>query len=732
MVAPAGPRAAAPEYSALITDVDPPTLASWRSLLDRLTVASVVGDRDGTIVYANDAVAALLGWAADDLVGRSIETLVPPRLVAVHQSAFRRWADGDDEHLDGRYLRLPALTPSGDEVPVGMVLNPVDSPDGDPLVLAFIRPRDASPEAVNAVALDLVSVLSQELPVEEAVDGLLRAIGDRLDWDAVNLWVVDESRDRLRALALWSAEGTDHGGFREVTRSTDLVAGEGIPGRVWATGIPFNAGRLTDLADFPREEAARTAGLRSGFAFPVESDGHMVGVIEMFRSRDEPIDPEHVTVLAGIGAHLGPYLHRVSTQERDRRAERRQRLITDGTALLARWLDYPDPLDDVCHLLVPDVADACVIDLVRDGRLERLGQAYVSAEFEADVARLHEVVPLEMVAAGPMAAIRTAETQAYDDIGVAEMSAGLPEEVPADLLDRLAPSSTIIVPLIGRGSVVGAMTLTHRGGAYDADDRRFVEELGRHIGLAVANAALFERERAVAEALQQSLLPPRLPDVPGLEIACRYEPGGSRLVVGGDFYDLFEVEPGCWLALVGDVCGTGAEAAAITSQVRYTARALAPRVDSPAELLEVINTALLERGDTRFCTALVARLTPDADGVDVTIASGGHPPPVLISRKGTRLVDCPGTLLGIYTSASFDEVDLRLGRGESLALYTDGVTETRNAQGEMLGEERLVEVLDACVEEHAEKTADQLVQAAVDHADFAPADDIAILVIRHL
>lgn len=722
----------APGYSSLITDVDPPTLASWRSLLDRLTVASVVGDREGTIVYANDAVAELLGWTAGDLVGQSILTLVPRRLASAHRSAFQRWADGHDEHLDGRYLRLPALTASGDEVPVGMVLNPIDGPDGRDLVLAFIRPRDAPHEAVNAVALELVSVLSQELPVEEAVDRLLRAIGERLDWDVVNLWVVDESRGRLRALALWTAGGADHDAFEEVTRATDLLPGEGVPGRVWATGAPFQVGRLADDRGFPRQEAARVAGLQSGFAFPVENDGRMVGVIEMFRSRDEAIEPEHVTVLAGIGAHLGPYLHRVSTQERDRRAERRLRLINDGTALLARWLDYPTPLDDLCHLLVPRVADACVIDLVRDGRLERLGQAYVTAEFEADVARLHDVVPLELVAAGPMAAIRTGETQAYGDIGVAEMSAGLPEDVPADLLDRLAPSSTLIVPLIGRGSVVGAMTLTHRGGAYDADDQRFVEELGRHIGLAVANAALFERERAVAEALQQSLLPPRLPHVPGLEIACRYEPGGSRLVVGGDFYDLFEVEPGCWLALVGDVCGTGAEAAAITSQVRYTARALAPRVDSPAELLEVINTALLERGDTRFCTALVARLTPDADGVDVNLASGGHPPPVLISRQGTHLVDCPGTLLGIYTNASFDEVELRLAPGETLALYTDGVTETRNAQGEMLGEERLVEVLDACVDEHAAKTADQLVQAAVDHADFAPADDIAILVIRHL
>ena len=110
MVAPTGPRWMAPGYPSLITDVDPSTLASWRSLLDRLTVASVVGDREGTIVYANDAVAELLGWTAGDLIGQSILTLVPQRLASAHSSAFQRWADGHDEHLDGRYLRLPALT----------------------------------------------------------------------------------------------------------------------------------------------------------------------------------------------------------------------------------------------------------------------------------------------------------------------------------------------------------------------------------------------------------------------------------------------------------------------------------------------------------------------------------------------------------------------------------------------------------------------------------------------
>lgn len=662
---------------------------------------------------------------------RPVADLVPSRLLSAHHAAFGRWAEGADGEVDGRYLRLDAVTGTGDELPIGMVLSAVTGPDGQDLVLAFFRPRDAPHEAVNAVALELVSVLSQERPVAEAVDGLLRAIGERLAWDAVNLWVVDEPRETLQVLALWCGTGEDHAAFEAATRAAAYAPGAGLPGRVWARGAPISVERIDDDHELTSKEAARTSGLRTAFAFPVEHDGRLVGVIEMFRSRAEPIEGDHVSVLAGIGAHLGPYLHRVSAQEQHRRAEQRLGLITAATQQLARRLDYPAPLDDVCALVVPEVAHACVIDLVKEGRLERLGHAYATPEYEAAVVRLHELVPLETVTAGPMAVIHTGETVVYDEVSLDDLSAGLGVDVPDDLLGRLAPSSTVIVPLVGRGAVMGALTLARQGSRYDDDDRRFAEELGRHIGLAVANAALFERERAVADALQQSLLPPRLPAVPGLEVACRYEPGGSRLVVGGDFYDLFPVEDGCWIALVGDVCGTGAEAAAITSQVRYTARALASRVDGPADLLGEINRQLLDRGDTRFCTALVARLQPGPEGVDVTLASGGHPPPVLISREGTRLVDCSGTLLGIYADTTHEEVDLRLALGEALALYTDGVTETRDAAGAMLGEARLVEVLDACVDEHAEKTADQLVQAAVDHAEFAPADDIAVLVLRH-
>jgi PAS domain S-box-containing protein len=698
-------------------------------LLDRLTVAAVVADRSGTILYANDAVTTLLGWRPDQLVGEPVSTLVHERLQSGQAVTFGDWSD-DTEAVDGRYLRLPGRTPDGGEVPIGAVLSSVTQPDGV-LYVALMRPRDAPHEAVNALALELLSVISTEQPVAEFIDDLLRAIGERLRWDVADLWVVDPDRDVLRVLGQWTADPVNLAEFQAASRGVVLRSTEGLPGRVWSTGAPVSIEQISEDAVLLRQTEAEEIGLQTAFGFPVEHDGRLVGVIELFRIRNEPIAPEQIAVMADIGVQLSRHLARLQLQEKRARAEQRQQLINAGTERLAAWLDYPAALDDLCDLLVPEFADACVIDLLEHGHLVRLGQAYANANYRADVEILESLFPIDAVEAGPMRVVRTGETVTYDEVDLDTIAAGIPADVPADLLERLAPTSTIIVALVGRGMVMGAMTLTRQGGPYDDEERRFAEELGRHVGLAVANAALFERERAVAEALQQSLLPPTLPEIDGLEVAARYEPGGSQLVVGGDFYDLFEVDDGSWIALVGDVCGTGAEAAAITSQVRYTARALGRRVDGPAALLSEINDALLVRGDTRFCTALVMRLRPGPDGVAVTVANGGHPPPVFISREGTRLLECTGTLLGIYPDSRHDEVDLVLRKGEALALYTDGVIETRDGAGRQLGEERLVETLDACVEEDAEKTASQLIQAAVDHAEFGPDDDIAVLVLRH-
>lgn len=693
-------------------------------------MSAVVADRGGTIAYANPAVTGLLGWEPEALVGQPVSMLVPRRLLAAHRAGFGRWSRTGTSRLAGQYLRVSALQADGQELPVGIVLSAIGPPEAPDHVVALLRPRDAPTEAINAVALDLVQVLAADLGQLDSVDRLLAIIGERLDWDVTALWVVDDERNALVPAGTWVAAGDDHAAFREASEATTFSPGVGLPGRVWATSIPAAIDDLAEDDNLPRREAARSCGLRTAFAFPVEHHGRIQGVIEMFRARAEPIDPGLPAVLAGIGGHLGPFLDRLRTRERRARAERRLRLVNAATELLARNLDYPTSLEELCSLLVPGLAEAAVIDLVEGPRLRRVGSAYADPDYRAAVDELSALVPLETVNAGPIAVIHTGEPLVYEEIGEEELRSGLPPEVPDAVLTRLAPTSSVTVPLTGRGRAVGTLSLSRRGGRFDDEDVRFVEELGRHVGLAVANAQLFEREHAIAAALQQSLLPPALPPVPGVEIAARYEPGGSGLAVGGDFYDVFAAAEGSWYAVVGDVCGTGAEAAAITSQARYTARALAPHVAGPAALLDEVNRALLERGDTRFCTALVCHVAPGDATTTVTLASGGHPPAVLLAGGDARLVDCPGTLLGVYAEVSHGEVTLELGAGDTLALYTDGVIEARDPHGRLLGEEGLTEVLAGCVGASAEETATQLVRSAVEHASLGPADDIAVLVLR--
>jgi sigma-B regulation protein RsbU (phosphoserine phosphatase) len=214
---------------------------------------------------------------------------------------------------------------------------------------------------------------------------------------------------------------------------------------------------------------------------------------------------------------------------------------------------------------------------------------------------------------------------------------------------------------------------------FDARDRRAYE---REL-LRARQEADLERDRVqrLATTLQRTLLPPTLPAVPGLEVAAYYH-HASPDQVGGDFYDLFPLSDKRWGLFMGDVCGKGADAAAVTSLARYTLRAAAVYDPDPIAVLHNLNAVLNQeyRGDDpRFCTVIFGLLTPAADGYDVVLASGGHPPALLLRADGTvERRDTPGgQLVGILPEARFTTTTLRLTAGDTLLLYTDGVTEAR-------------------------------------------------------
>ncbi|WP_373283751.1 PP2C family protein-serine/threonine phosphatase [Nocardia tenerifensis] len=230
---------------------------------------------------------------------------------------------------------------------------------------------------------------------------------------------------------------------------------------------------------------------------------------------------------------------------------------------------------------------------------------------------------------------------------------------------------------------------------FDARDRRaYEQEL-----LRARQDAERERERVLklVTTLQRSLLPPTLPAVPGLEVAAYYH-AASADEVGGDFYDLFPLTGGAWGFFLGDVSGKGASAATVTSLARYTLRAAAAAGSDPVAALSVLNTVLRHeyRGsDLRFCTVIYGQLVPDDGGCAVTLASGGHPPAVLLGAAGgARFLDTPGgQLVGALAEAHFATVEFRLDAGDTLLLYTDGLTEARTTGSVRHSEEELLDFL---------------------------------------
>jgi serine phosphatase RsbU (regulator of sigma subunit) len=275
-----------------------------------------------------------------------------------------------------------------------------------------------------------------------------------------------------------------------------------------------------------------------------------------------------------------------------------------------------------------------------------------------------------------------------------------------------------------------------RSHPFTASDRGFLLALGRQCAQALERARLYEERAYVAQTLQQGLLPERLADVPGVEVAVRYHSISDGGAVGGDFYDLFDVDEDRWLLAIGDVCGKGTAAAVLTGLARHTIRAIAMREERPEAVLGFLNEAMRRQlGDSAYCTVGCATLTRRPDGrITTRIASGGHVYPLLIrGGEPVREIEVPGTLLGFVADLELTPVSFDPEPGDVLVFYTDGVTDARDERdhdGERFGEPRLHAVLDAARDGSAEDIAAAVDAAVLAHQPEHPRDDRAVMVLR--
>jgi PAS domain S-box-containing protein len=418
---------------------------------------------------------------------------------------------------------------------------------------------------------------------------------------------------------------------------------------------------------------------------------------------------------------------------------RRLALLAAAGPSLSASLDYEETLEGITRLLVPELADWCLLDIVEDnGSVNQLAAAHAEEEKEDLLRRLREHRQFGQGDPGSTAeVIRTGQSVLLPDLPDTtfyERALGRGEHL--DIVLRLEPRSLMCVPLLARGRTIGAITLVSSKPErrYDRDDLLLAEDLAYRCALAADNARLYRDRSEIARVLQRSLLPPHLPEIPGVEVGAEYLSVGEASEVGGDFYDLINSVEDGWICAIGDVRGKGVEAASVTALARYTIRAVTLKNDRPSEVLAALNEAMLRQlPEDRFCTTACVRLEPQdgSAGVGVDVSRAGHPPPLLVRPEGAvEEVGCSGRVLGVFPDAELRDTSLRLMPGEALVLYTDGVTEARSPDGDFFGEGRLRHLLSSCAGCDAVTFARRVKGAVLDFQEGYQRDDLAVLVLR--
>jgi phosphoserine phosphatase RsbU/P len=430
----------------------------------------------------------------------------------------------------------------------------------------------------------------------------------------------------------------------------------------------------------------------------------------------EHLDETGVALSRLVGDRMGVVLR----DDRAHAAQLRDRgslaLLAEASELFAGTLDVTLAVTLTAQLVVPRFASWAAVYIEEE---QGVHLAAVAHEQEADAAALSAGLAGEGAHALAQQLVRELGEQ--------------PSLVPAHQLPSAltnAGSEVIAVPLVARRRLLGVL-LAGRGTGYARDDAGLLLDLARRAALAVDNARLYEERTDIVRALQSSLLPPALPTVAHVEFGARYAAAGEGNDVGGDFYDVFDLPDDQWAVAIGDVCGKGPEAAAITGLARNVLRLLGREGIAPPAVLRRLNTAILDLGDSgRFCTATMATMRASASGVTVCLSAAGHPPPVLVTAAGhASFVGTNGSLLGVFADVEVSADELHLAPGDALVFYTDGVTERRNGDV-MFGDDNLLASCAAGAGSSADDLAGLVEEGVRDFSEQASRDDLAVLVVR--
>lgn len=561
--------------------------------------------------------------------------------------------------------------------------------------------------------LQRVALAAAADPDAGALVGLVIAeTTEAMATDVCTVYLLDPDGEHLRLAA---TNGLSQAGVGRVR----LRVGEGVTGAAAQDRAPVVVPDVREEPRFRWMPGVDQARFVSMCSVPMIFSSRLIGVINVQTDRRREFSDGDVAVLTTIAAHVAGVL--ALAEEFARRSS----LAAENARLYAAEQRERRTAERGAK---------------RMARLQRITAALSSAATTEEVERVvAREGPSALCAAsatlwlgGQPAFLQRADgaaSRSPSPAVVRALGAGRPHWPERD---GDGPSEGAL-PLIVRGRVVGglAFALAGRPGEPGPEERALATTVADLCAQALERARLYEQQRHIAHTLQMNLLPPELPRIPGLEIAARYRPHGEGIEAGGDFYDLFATVGGGWGLVIGDVCGKGPEAAALTALARYTLRAESAYGNGPNQVLRRLNRAMVRQtGGVRFLTAAYAMLNVDAGGVAARIANGGHPPPFLVRREGgVEPLGSEGTLIGAFPEVELgEEITVHLDPGDALVLYTDGVIEAHRGSAP-IGEDGLETLLLESAGLGAEAIASRIERAVLAHVHGAR-DDIAVLVLR--
>jgi serine phosphatase RsbU (regulator of sigma subunit) len=444
--------------------------------------------------------------------------------------------------------------------------------------------------------------------------------------------------------------------------------------------------------------------LRDGF----DLDGEAAGTVLV--AVDETADVPMIRACLGQVVEVTrEAIRRLGRRRAELAQQTRDALLAEASLQMDAVLDTTQTMRRVPRMAVPAIAEGCLVYVTEEGG------PVLRSSVHVDMRRLSTLL---------------ADPVVGDHLNhlVSQAVQGAPVP-PADTA-LLSTRAVDLQPLHARGEIVGALVFL-----FDRDDSAippsaFLRDLASRAALAIDNGTRYERRRRDVITMQQHLLPTRLPDIDGLEIAAAYLVGDRILEVGGDFYDVVTGDDGMVAALIGDVCGRGVDAAALTGMARHTLAALLQEGLTPQRAMARLNARLQLDGSWRFVTAGVARLRPDGGGITVEWVSAGHPAPVVLRHaSGPERGVGGGAMLGVLTEPKTGVSELFLGPGDTLIIFTDGLTESRGPDGVLFEDRALGETLDR-LRGHPLPDLVQKLSTAAAAFGGPSTDDIAVLAIR--